>query len=75
AGDEAALCKGLEEAGLSQERRALRVRAEGFAWSWPQPDVLELRFRLPPGCYATAVLAGLCGESGEGAGDALPDGD
>lgn len=75
AADEAALCTGLEEAGLSQERRALRVRAEGLAWAWPAVDALELRFRLPPGCYATAVLAGLCGESGEGAGDALPDGD
>lgn len=75
AADEAGLCKGLEEAGLSQERRALRVRAEGLAWAWTADDALELRFRLPPGCYATAVLAGLCGESGEGAGDALPDGD
>ena len=75
AADEAALCKGLEMAGLSQERRALRVRAEGLAWAWAADDALELRFRLPPGCYATAVLAGLCGESGEGAGDALPDGD
>ena len=74
AADEAALCKGLEQAGLSQERRALRVRADGLAWAWPADDALELRFRLPPGCYATAVLAGLCGESGEGA-EGLPDGD
>ena len=73
--DEPALCKGLEQAGLAQERRALRVRAEGLAWSWVAEDALELHFRLPPGCYATAVLAGLCGESGEGAGEGLPDGD
>lgn len=74
AADEAALCKGLEQAGLSQERRALRVRAEGLAWSWSARDVLVLRFHLPPGSYATAVLAGLCGETGDGA-DGLPDGD
>lgn len=74
AADEAALCKGLEDAGLSQERRALRVRAEGLTWSWPGDDALELRFQLPPGCYATAVLAGLCGEMGEGA-EGQPDGD
>jgi tRNA pseudouridine13 synthase len=75
AADEPALCAGLEQAGLSQERRALRVRAEGLAWDWRDDDALELRFRLPPGSYATAVLACLCGESGEGAGEGLPDGD
>jgi tRNA pseudouridine13 synthase len=74
AADEAALCKGLEGAGLSQERRALRVRAEGLTWSWAADDALTLRFQLSPGCYATAVLAGLCGETGEGA-EGLPDGD
>ena len=26
---------GLEAAGLKQERRALRVRVDGLAWSWP----------------------------------------
>jgi len=75
AADEDALCTGLEAAGLSQERRALRVRAEGLAWAWCGEDALELRFRLPPGSYATAVLGVLCGESGEGAGEGLPDGD
>jgi len=74
AAEEAALCRGLEEAGLAQERRALRVRAEGLAWDWRGDDALELRFRLPPGSYATAVLACLCGETGEG-GEGLPDGD
>ena len=74
AADEPALCAGLEQAGLGQERRALRVRAEGLAWAWPAADALELRFRLPPGCYATAVLAGLCGETGGGV-EGLADGD
>ncbi len=52
---------GLEAAGLSQERRATRVRPEGLAWSSPAPGVLELRFALPPGAYATGLLAELGG--------------
>lgn len=47
---------GLERAGLKQERRALRLRPEGLAWRWLADAALELRFELPPGCYATAVL-------------------
>ena len=52
---------GLEAAGLSQERRATRVRPEGLAWSSPAAGVLELRFALPPGAYATGLLAELGG--------------
>lgn len=51
-----ALRQGLESAGLSQERRALRLRVEGLQWEWLEPQVLRLRFALPPGSYATAVL-------------------
>ena len=47
---------GLEHAGLKQERRALRLRPEGLAWRWLDDAALELRFDLPPGCYATTVL-------------------
>lgn len=47
---------GLEAAGLRQERRALRLKPDALGWSWPAEDVLELRFALPPGCYATAVV-------------------
>lgn len=54
--DAFALRKGLEEAGLKQERRALRLVAEGLAWTWPEQDTLSLAFSLPPGCYATALL-------------------
>lgn len=50
---------GLEAAGLKQERRATRVRAAGLAWDWPAGDALELRFGLPPGAYATGLLAAL----------------
>lgn len=53
----AALCEGLEHAGLQQERRALVLRPDGLHWAWPQPDQLVLAFELPAGAYATAVLA------------------
>lgn len=56
-----ALRDGLERAGLEQERRALRLRPSELAWDWPAPAVLRLRFALPPGCYATTVLAELGG--------------
>ncbi len=60
AGDDAsALRDGLERAGLKQERRALRLRATNLQWQWLQDDVLELGFELPPGSYATSVLAEL----------------
>lgn len=60
ADDEAlALRRGLEKAGLDQERRALRLRPAGLAWHWPADDVLELAFALPAGAYATSVLAEL----------------
>lgn len=51
------LREGLERAGLSQERRALRLRPADLAWTWPAADVLQLAFALPPGTYATTVLA------------------
>ncbi|MCR6685311.1 tRNA pseudouridine(13) synthase TruD [Pseudoxanthomonas sp.] len=51
-----ALRDGLERAGLEQERRALRIRPDDFAWRWEADDALVLSFALPPGSYATAVL-------------------
>ena len=53
------LCQGLEMAGLSQERRALRVRVADLQWHWLAEDALRLDFSLPPGAYATSVLAEL----------------
>ena len=52
------LREGLEEAGLKQERRALRVRVADLEWRW-DADALQLAFTLPPGAYATGVLAEL----------------
>ncbi|KLJ00325.1 tRNA pseudouridine(13) synthase TruD [Luteimonas sp. FCS-9] len=54
-----ALREGLERAGLSQERRAARLVPGGLAWEWEDGPVLRLGFSLPPGCYATSVLAEL----------------
>ena len=56
---EAELRAGLEAAGLKQERRALRVRVDELAWTWPGDGVLSLSFGLPPGAYATGLLAEL----------------
>ena len=54
--DAIALRGGLEQAGLKQERRALRLVAEDLAWDWLDASTLRLAFSLPPGSYATALL-------------------
>lgn len=50
---------GLEAAGLKQERRATRLRPQAPEWAWVDRTTLRLRFSLPPGAYATTVLAEL----------------
>lgn len=60
--DDAALAlrAGLEAAGLRQERRATRLRPARMAWDLAGGgNTLELAFELPPGAYATTVLAAL----------------
>ncbi|KRA72874.1 pseudouridine synthase [Lysobacter sp. Root667] len=60
--DAAALRAGLEQAGLNQERRALRLRPAGLSWRWieaAEGTALELDFVLLAGAYATVVLAEL----------------
>ena len=54
-----AIREGLEAAGLDQERRSTRLRPATLAWSWPEPGILRLEFPLPPGTYATTLLAEL----------------
>jgi tRNA pseudouridine13 synthase len=61
ADDAAGLRAGLERAGLRQERRALRLRPTSLEWRWLDAATLELGFSLPPGTYATTVLAELGG--------------
>jgi tRNA pseudouridine13 synthase len=58
-GDAPALRAGLEAAGLKQERRATRLRPQDLQADWIDPAALRLRFSLPPGCFATTVLAEL----------------
>lgn len=52
----AALCDGMEHAGLDQERRALVASPAEMSWEWPQADQLVLTFSLSAGNYATSVL-------------------
>jgi len=54
-----ALRAGLEGAGLKQERRSLRLLAAELHWHWQEDNALQLEFALPPGAYATTVLAEL----------------
>jgi len=48
--------QGLEKAGMKQERRPLRLFASDLTWQFLSDDELELKFFLPAGCYATAVM-------------------
>lgn len=51
------LCRGLEQASLKQERRALRLPVAELQWELDAPEqLLALRFILPAGAYATTVL-------------------
>lgn len=47
--------QGLEQAGLKQERRPLRVLPQELSWEFSE-DSLSLSFFLPAGSYATAVM-------------------
>ncbi len=55
AGDEI-FRSGLEQAGLAQERRTLRLPVAELQWQFPSRDSVQLSFRLPAGAYATSVL-------------------
>jgi tRNA pseudouridine13 synthase len=50
------LVAGLVEAGMDQERRALRLLPQQLAWDWLDDTALQLRFALPAGSYATVVV-------------------
>lgn len=54
----AELAAGLENAGLKQERRALRLAVRDLAWEWRESAIF-LEFFLPAGAYATTVLQAL----------------
>ena len=57
AAEAAAFCRGLERERLSQDRRALRVNVRGIEGGVEPRGRVVLAFALPPGAYATAVLA------------------
>ena len=47
---------GLEQAGLDQERRALRLLVQNLTWQFNVDNTVRLDFMLPSGAYATTVL-------------------
>ncbi|HWS40502.1 MAG TPA: tRNA pseudouridine(13) synthase TruD [Arenimonas sp.] len=55
----AEICIGLAKSDLRQERRALRLVPKNLTWNFIADDVLQLSFELPPGAYATSILAEL----------------
>lgn len=70
-----ALRQGIERAGMRQERRATRLHPQGLEWAWLENGVLQVAFFLPPGGYATAVLAelGALRDAGTTQGDRSSD--
>lgn len=67
-----ALCEGLERAGLTMERRPLRVMAEDVYAQRDGTEGWRLQFALPAGCFATALLRELLDPAGAAA---LPEAD
>ena len=43
-------------AGMSHERRILRLPIGRLTWHYPEPDILQLEFVLPAGCFATVLV-------------------
>jgi tRNA pseudouridine13 synthase len=52
----AVFCAGLVKEKLDSSRRALRVIPEELELNWLEDGKLQLRFKLPSGSYATAVI-------------------
>jgi tRNA pseudouridine13 synthase len=53
---EPSLCNWLIKAGMEHERRILRLPIGRLTWHYPEPDILQLEFVLPAGCFATALV-------------------
>lgn len=53
---EADLRDWLVRAGMSHERRILRLPIGRLTWHYPVPDILQLEFVLPAGCFATVLV-------------------
>lgn len=65
AASENAIAKWLAQAGMKHERRILRLPIGGLSWHYPGPDILQLEFVLPTGCFATAVVRELVSLAGQ----------
>ncbi|WP_028239517.1 tRNA pseudouridine(13) synthase TruD [Stutzerimonas azotifigens] len=65
AATEPAIAEWLAEAALEHERRILRLPIGGLSWHYPAPDILQLEFVLPTGCFATAVVRELVSLAGQ----------
>ncbi|WP_417660169.1 tRNA pseudouridine(13) synthase TruD [Pseudomonas sp.] len=50
------LAEWLAEADMAHERRILRLPIAGLTWHYPEPDILQLEFVLPAGCFATVLV-------------------
>lgn len=48
---------GLANAGLKQQRRALRACAGQLEWRWPETNMLTIQLELLKGVYATSFLS------------------
>ncbi|MFL9815112.1 tRNA pseudouridine(13) synthase TruD [Stutzerimonas sp. VN223-3] len=62
---EPSIAKWLAEAGMKHERRILRLPIGSLSWHYPGPDILQLEFVLPTGCFATAVVRELVSLAGQ----------
>lgn len=62
---EPAICQWLAGAGMAHERRILRLPITGLTWHYPAPDILQLEFVLPSGCFATSVVRELVDLAGQ----------
>lgn len=49
-------CRGLEQAELDQQRRALRLKVGDLKWNFFSSCEMQVQFSLPPGSYATVLL-------------------
>ncbi len=53
---EPALAAWLAKAGMAHERRILRLPIADLTWHYPEPEIVQLQFVLPAGCFATVVV-------------------
>jgi len=69
----AGLARGLEKAGLAQERRSLRLVPEDLRWEWLAETALCVEFALPAGSYATTLLRELAVSDATASADAVQE--